>query len=361
MSQALNKEFNFAPITTTIEQSSYAIGELFCGAGGLALGAHLAKFKGYGFHHIWANDMEKSACETFCHNLPIARDNVICSRVENLDFHSLNDIDGLAFGFPCNDFSLIGKHKGITGQYGGLYKWGVKALEHFQPSFFIAENVSGMKSSGGNKDMNMILKAFENAGYDLNVNEYKFEEYGIPQNRHRVIIIGFKKSLNLKEFNPPSRIKKKRTAREAICNPPISKDTENNELTTQSEKVIQRLSYIREGENVFNAQMPEQFRLKLNSNAKISQIYKRLTADEPAYTITASGGGGTHMYHWSECRALTNRERARLQTFPDSFAFIGGKEAVRKQIGMAVPPEGARLILKQVLKALIGKGIKPIC
>ena len=361
MSRVLNKALDFASITPSIEQTSYAIGELFCGAGGLALGAHLAKFKKYGFRHIWANDMEKNACETLCHNLPIDPDNVICGRVENLNFNSLNDIDGLAFGFPCNDFSLVGKHKGITGQYGGLYRWGVKALRHFQPSFFIAENVSGIKSSGGNKDMNVILKAFENEGYDLNVNEYKFEEYGIPQNRHRVIIIGFKKSLNIKGFKPLAKTKKKRTAKEAICNPPIPKDASNNELTAQSEKVIKRLSYIKEGENVFNAKMPKQFRLKLNSNAEISQIYKRLTADKPAYTITGSGGGGTHVYHWSECRALTNRERARLQTFPDSFVFIGGKEAVRKQIGMAVPPEGARLILKQVLKTLIDNGIKPKC
>lgn len=359
MSQALNRVLDFATITPSIEKSSYAVGELFCGAGGLALGAHLAKFKGCGFHHIWASDMEKTACETLGHNLPI--DNVICSRVEDLDFTILDDIDGLAFGFPCNDFSLVGKHKGITGQYGGLYRWGVRALKHFQPLFFIAENVSGIKSSGGNKDMNVILKALENEGYDLNINEYKFEEYGIPQNRHRLIIIGFKKSLTITGFKLPIKSKKKQTAKEAITNPPIPKNVANNEFTTQSAKVIKRLSYIKQGENVFNAKMPKQFRLNLKSKAEISQIYRRLIANEPAYTITGSGGGGTHMYHWKECRALTNRERARLQTFPDSFVFIGGKEAVRKQIGMAVPPEGARLILKQVLKTLIENGIKPKC
>ena len=89
-------------------------------------------------------------------------------------------------------------------------------------------------------------------------------------------------------------------------------------------------------------------------NAKLSQIYKRLHPDKPSYTITGSGGGGTHGYHWSENRALTNRERARIQTFPDSFIFEGSKESVRKQIGMAVPPRGIQVIIEAVLKTFAG-------
>ena len=94
---------------------------------------------------------------------------------------------------------------------------------------------------------------------------------------------------------------------------------------------------------MFTAKMPKRMRLQLNCNAKISQIYRRLEPDKPSYTVTGSGGGGTHVYHWKENRALTNRERTRLQTFPDDFVFCGGKEAVRKQIGMAVPPRAAKL------------------
>jgi len=93
--------------------------------------------------------------------------------------------------------------------------------------------------------------------------------------------------------------------------------------------------------------------LKLNvRGAQISQIYKRLHPEKPAYTVTGSGGGGTHVYHWHENRALTNRERARLQTFPDEFIFQGGKESVRRQIGMAVPPEGARILFEAIVKTL---------
>ena len=94
----------------------------------------------------------------------------------------------------------------------------------------------------------------------------------------------------------------------------------------------------------------------------MSQIYKRLDPNKPSYTITGSGGGGTHGYHWDEPRALTNRERARIQTFPDDFVFEGSKEEVRKQIGMAVPPRAAKVIIEAILKTFAGvpyKWIEP--
>ena len=127
----------------------------------------------------------------------------------------------------------------------------------------------------------------------------------------------------------------------------------------QSETVIKRLRSIKPGENVFTANLPPDLQLNMKSGACISQIYRRLDPKKPSYTITGSGGGGTHVYHWKEPRALTNRERARLQTFPDSFTFHGGKESVRKQIGMAVPPKGMEAIFKAVLRALGQAGIKP--
>lgn len=97
------------------------------------------------------------------------------------------------------------------------------------------------------------------------------------------------------------------TCKTAIENPPIPNDAFNNERTNQSLTVVQRLKYIKPGENAFTAKLPE--KLKLNvSGAKISQIYKRLDPFKPAYTVTGSGGGGTHIYHWDEPRALTNRE-----------------------------------------------------
>ena len=105
--------------------------------------------------------------------------------------------------------------------------------------------------------------------------------------------------------------------------------------------------------NAFTANIPKHLQLNVKG-AKISQIYKKLDPSKPAYTVTGSGGGGTHMYHYKENRALTNRERARLQTFPDDYVFEGSKESVRKQIGMAVPVKGARIIFEAILNTFAG-------
>ena len=117
--------------------------------------------------------------------------------------------------------------------------------------------------------------------------------------------------------------------------------------------VVERLKHIKPGQNAFTADLPKNLALNVKG-AKISQIYKRLDPTKPAYTVTGSGGGGTHIYHWSEPRALTNRERARLQTFTDDFVFEGNKESVRKQIGMAVPCQGAKIIFEAILKTFAG-------
>ena len=158
------------------------------------------------------------------------------------------------------------------------------------------------------------------------------------------------------EFKIPSPAPYKdvdNSCRTAIEVPPITDDMPNNEKTKQSEQVVKRLKYIKPGQNAFTAELPEELQLHIKG-ATISQIYKRLDPDKPSYTVTGSGGGGTHIYHWSEPRALTNRERARLQTFPDTFVFEGSKESVRKQIGMAVPCRGAQIIYEAILKTFAG-------
>ena len=324
----------------------YRLGELFAGAGGMALGAHKAQVDGSKFRHAWATDMNKDACDTFQENIPV--DRIICKKVEGLDFGALPSIDGLVFGFPCNDFSIVGKHKGLSGKYGGLYQWGVKGLKSLKPLFFVAENVGGIVSSG----LETILSAFEGAGYELSVNMYRMEEYGVPQARHRIIIVGFRKDLGLSQFTHPLPTTKDTpiTCEQALHNIPI--DAPNHEFTKHSKDVVERLQYIKPGENAFTANMPDRLRLKIKSGVRISQVYKRLSPNKPSYTVTGSGGGGTRVYHWAEPRALTNRERARLQTFPDDFVFLGGIGSVCKQIGMAVPPHCAKIIFEAVLKHL---------
>jgi DNA (cytosine-5)-methyltransferase 1 len=336
------------------------VGELFCGPGGLGWAIKDTKIKvlngcSYSFVHVWATDYDPDACETFRKNImPKSESQVFCEDIRTLDYNKLSAIDLLAFGFPCNDFSIVGEQKGINGNFGPLYTFGVKTLNYFKPSFFLAENVSGLRNSNEGQTFKTILNDLHSAGsgYELYPHLYKFEQYGIPQARHRVIIIGIRKDIDIK-FKIPAPNGILKTSFQAITDPPIKCDAPNNEKTNHDKKVIDRLNSIKPGQNAFNSELSD--KLKLNvKGAKISQIYKKLDPNAPAYTVTGSGGGGTHVYHWKEPRALTNRERARLQTFPDDFVFFGKKESVRKQIGMAVPVEGGKIILDALLKSIAG-------
>ena len=337
----------------------YRLGELFCGPGGLAYGAMTADIgNGDKIVHAWANDFDQDTVDTYIHNIcPDAPETVYCADVRKFDLTQLGPIDALAFGFPCNDFSVVGEQKGFDGEYGPLYTYGVKALKIYKPKWFLAENVGGIKSANEGKAFKKILHDMKAAGYTIVPNLYKFEEYGVPQARHRVIIVGIRNDLADKyQYKVPSTELYKdvdNTSRNAIENPPIPANAPNNEMPRQTKRVMERLSYIKPGQNAFTADIPEELQLHVKG-AKISQIYRRLDPDKPAYTVTGSGGGGTHMYHWSEPRALTNRERARLQTFPDDYVFMGSKESVRKQIGMAVPSRGARIIFEAILKTFAG-------
>ena len=336
----------------------FRLGELFCGPGGLAYGASTAKIElnNYRIEHAWANDYDSDTCDTYRHNIcPNDPESVICGDVRKIDLENLPPIDALAFGFPCNDFSVVGEQKGFDGKFGPLYSYGVKVLKSHKPDWFLAENVGGLRSANEGNAFQVIMKDLKEAGYRIYPNLYKFEEYGVPQARHRVIIVGIREDLPY-EFKIPSTAPYKDrdvTCRTAIEQPPIPADAFNNEMTKQSKAVVERLQHIKPGQNAFTADLPEHLQLNVRG-AKISQIYKRLDPTKPAYTVTGSGGGGTHIYHWSENRALTNRERARLQTFPDHYHFQGSKESVRKQIGMAVPCDGARIIFEAILKTFAG-------
>ena len=344
--------------TETKLRRTYRLGELFSGPGGIALGASLSKVSNSDFElairHEWASDYDRDTCDTYIRNIcPLAPHTVICTDVRSLDIECLTPIDGFAFGFPCNDFSIVGEQKGINGKFGPLFSYGVKVLHKFQPQWFVAENVGGLRHSNDGVTFKYIVEELRGAGYFVTAHRYRFEEFGVPQSRHRIIIVVFRDDLNLKFQVPAPRNRRQITCREAIEEPAIPENASNNELTKQSSIVIERLKHIKPGENAFNADLPPSLRLNVRG-AKISQIYKRLDPNKPAYTVTGSGGGGTHIYHWIEPRALTNRERARLQTFPDDFVFCGSKESVRKQIGMAVPPKGATVIFESILRTIAG-------
>lgn len=345
-------------------------GELFNGPGGLSLAAkdaqvvHPETGETWRIQHAWSNDYDPDSCETYRLNIceDVNDSSVHCGPVESLpigDKDVLGDIDCFAFGFPCNDYSQVGEKHGLNGQFGPLYSYGIEVLRLYQPKFFVAENVGGLQSANEGQAFIQILTELEDSGYELTPHLYKFEEYGVPQARHRIIIVGIRNDLVRQgiRFRVPAPITPSSTdyltSFDALTNPPIPKKTPNHDMPRHTKKVKKMLSYIPAGENAWYPGIPEDLRLNVKG-ARLSSIYKRLDPNRPAYTVTGSGGGGTHMYHWSEPRALTNRERARLQTFPDDFIFCGNRESVRKQIGMAVPPKGAKIIFEAILKSFMG-------
>ena len=342
------------------------IGELFCGAGGLALGAKsVAVMDNKGLKHsyelAWANDIDIYACKTYQENIaPENKKKIICMPVQQLDLQTLSKIEGLLFGFPCNDFSIVGEKKGFEGDYGPLYTYAIKAIEFHNPKFFLAENVSGLSSVNEGKAFLKILGDLESAGkgYKVTSHLYKFEEYGVPQTRHRIIIVGIRDDLGITFRVPaPTTPDKYKSSSEALRD--VEKEPHNNEKTKHNKNTIERLKHIPPGGNAWHAAVPEHLQLNVKG-CRLSHIYRRLHPDQPAYTLTGSGGGGTHVYHWSENRALTNRERARLQAFPDSFVFYGPKESVRAQIGHAVPPHVAQIVLEAIMKCLVGVKYKHV-
>ena len=328
-----------------------------CGPGGMGLGAKKAIVKYnesvYKIKHQWASDYDKDSCLTYKRNIS-SNGKIFNQDVKSLDIKSLGEIDIFAYGFPCNDFSIVGEHKGANGKFGPLYKYGVSVLDTYNPKAFLAENVGGLSSANNGKTFIKILEDLQNAGkgYNLTVHKYKFEEYGIPQIRHRIVIVGIRKDLKtIFKIPKQTHIKKHITAQMALENPPIKFSLPNHDFMKVSDKTVERLKYIKPWKNIWNSNMPDH--LKINcSGAQLSQIYKRLDKNKPSYTITGSGGGGTYCYHWEENRPLTNRERARLQTFPDDFIFVGNKSSIRKQIGMAVPPQFSKILFESVIKTV---------
>ena len=266
----------------------------------------------------------------------------------------------------------------MEGKFGGLYKYACKVLNFFEPDFFVAENVTSLskKLKFNSSEQVLVKNVFDKEklqnqnyqnfkkimgdlancskhGYRIYADNYKFEEYGIPQTRHRIILVGFREDYfrkNKINFQKPEKNKgPQKTCKEALDE--IPDGMEHTEKTKHDERVIRRLKKTAEGKNVWDLG-DDKDGLPGVKKARMSHIYKRLDSSKPAYTVTGSGGGGTHVYHYKENRALTNRERATLQTFPFTYNFVGGKESIRRQIGMAVPVLGAEKIMKAVKKAL---------
>jgi DNA (cytosine-5)-methyltransferase 1 len=318
---------------------------LFSGCGGLDLGFHLA-----GYETIWANDFDQWATQTFAHNFG---NKIICKDIEQIDpfkDRTIPECDIILGGFPCQDFSMIWKRPGLNGERGNLYKSFLRFVTAKKPKAFIAENVKGLLSANNHKAVEQIIRDFESIapGYIVKPKLYNFADYGVPQFRERVLIVGVRIDTGFDFQHPkpthgPKAGKPFITAGEAIAG--ADKVPFNNERMKIAPKTIEILKLISEGGNFTDIPPDHPHYVK----GMISHVYRRIHRSEPSKTIIAAGGGGTWGYHYPEPRALTNRERARLQSFPDNFEFLGSNTEVRRQIGNAVPPQGVVALAKTLL------------
>lgn len=375
----------------------FKLGELFCGPGGMAIAStrvgpvRTQDRTTYTLEHSWGVDFSQPAIDTFNANLGGG----ICMDAWEFVKNHLDEkhrINALAFGFPCNSFSAVGERKGTADpKFGNLYKTGIEVLKAYDPLWFVAENVSGISASDGGGQFRTILRELSLAGRGYNVvaHLYKFEEYGVPQARHRYVIVGIRSDAAARQhltFRPPAPTHGTKERPFVTCSEALA-DVHSEDVRMPSEKIMWRLRFTAPGDNAWkldelvdpvkypDAKLTAYLRalpwyeqeiaplgsvsairakigeVKLNcKSARMSHIYRRLDPNRPSYTLTGSGGGGTHVYHWREHRALTNPERAALQTFPSSFTFKGTSEEVRRQIGMAVPTLGAEVIFRAVLR-----------
>ncbi|MEG5019662.1 MULTISPECIES: DNA cytosine methyltransferase [unclassified Microcoleus] len=320
---------------------------LFSGCGGMDLPFHQA-----GFEVVWAIDSNQYACKTFSRNIA---DVIINDSIENIDIAQVPEAEICIGGFPCQDFSLIWKRPGLEGTRGNLYTYFLDFVNKKKPKAFVAENVKGLLSANNYQAIKQIISDFESIapGYLVKPKLYNFADYGVPQFRQRVLLVGIRMDTGFNFVHPqpeygPNRKYPYRTAGEALKN--VEAVLDNNQHHKIQARTVEILNRIKPGGNFSDIPKDSPYYVK----GMISHVYRRIHPDKPSSTIIAGGGGGTWGYHYLEPRSLTNRERARLQTFPDDFVFEGSTTEVRRQIGNAVPPQGIAAVVEALIPLFKG-------
>ena len=298
---------------------------LFSGCGGLDLG-FMGGFEFGGkiydrmpFEIIWANDKSSHACETYKRNL---KHDIHCGDIWN-NLESLpKRADVVVGGFPCQDVSINGSMAAENGSRSTLYKAMQEVIKRTRPRIFVAENVKGIMMSHSRAFYDEMMTGFEDIGYDATAHVYLSANYGVPQMRYRVFIVGTRKGK--KGFEPPV----------ATC--PEAKWVTAKDALYDMEEVPEDKSISH-----------------IWSRAKESpeQGMRRLKADRPSTTIRAECHGNIQ-FHYKLARRLSMREAARLQSFPDKFIFPSGLRETERQIGNAVPPVLAWHMAKAVREYL---------
>jgi DNA (cytosine-5)-methyltransferase 1 len=350
----------------------YATVSLFAGCGGMDLGAQQSGRA----EVVWAIDNDHWAVETYRRNLghQIVEDDITGTPVPDVP------CDILLAGPPCQDYSTLWNHDGLKTARGNLFRQVARFLDALRPAGFVLENVPGLLSANRGAAWTLVRHALraptsfagtERSGpsvrYDLSAQVVDMADFGVAQHRERLIVVGVRRDLGIRPpLIPTPFAGNPLTVREVLDNNPLPWNAPNHEIGLDSPDVVERLRLIPPGSN-YEVIPPGH---PLAVRGLISHVYRRLDPDKPSYTVIAGGGGGTHGYHHIEPRRLSNREKARLQGFPDDFVFEHGcgtglREArsmyprVRRQVGNAVPPPGAKIIVGALAEALTKAGVRP--
>lgn len=362
---------------------SVSVVSLFSGGGGLDLG-----FKNAGYDILWAIDNNQDAVNTYKANIG---EHIICEDINKIDENKIPHADVVIGGPPCQSFSLAG-NRHVEDARGQLVWRYIKIISTIQPKAFVFENVTGLlsaKNSNGEKILSLLQAAFKDIGYTISTKVVNAADYGIPQKRKRVLIVGLKNNREF-EFPVPTHnekgidgLKKYVSVQEALGDLPQAIEDENSILNYKTAPVSDYQKKIRSNSNAVSEQfMPRLSELdkyiishvrpggnymdippdvksvrirRLQKEGGHTTCYGRLSPDKPSYTINTyfnRPNVGCNI-HYSEDRLITVREALRLQSFPDSYKIVSSSKQGRNLIvGNAVPPLLAEVIAKELKKYL---------
>lgn len=291
---------------------------LFAGAGGLDMG-----FERAGFRTIWANDFESDACKTH-ENWSTAK--VVCSDVAKVDAADIPDADIMLGGFPCQGFSLSGPRK-IDDSRNVLYKHYVRIVKAKKPKMFVGENVKGLLTMGEGSIIEAIIEDFSDCGYNVFYELLNAKDYGVPEDRERVIIVGFRKDLEIQKFDFPFPRNYRVTMREALKNIPEPTPDEVCDAPYSSRYMSRNRKRDWDDVSYTIPAMAKQVTLWPGSSDMV-----KIDKDHWEF----GKNGVTRRFSW--------REAAAIQTFPADLEFYGDLTSKYKQIGNAVPVKLAEII-----------------
>jgi DNA (cytosine-5)-methyltransferase 1 len=312
-------------------QTKYGVLSLFSGCGGLDLGfqggfRYLDKtYKKNNFEIVWSNDIDKNACLTYQNYF---KHPIICGDIREIIFGDNRPMlesplplraDIVLGGFPCQDFSHAGKRRGFESRRGTLYQAMSKVVHKTKPLMFLAENVKGLMTMNQGKAIDQIVSDFAALGYHVSYRLLLTADFGVPQKRERVVIIGSRKDVLPKyDFDL---------------------------LTSSDQECLTLGMAIGDLESRNEGDVENHYWSKAKKNK--GQGNNAVAMDRPGPTMRAEHHGNIE-FHWNNKRRLSAREAARIQSFPDDMIFLPSTSSAYKQIGNAVPPVFAWHLAKSI-------------